>query len=160
MQSVVTEGVVSNLPLMLGAPGEDMLVDAVNETAYQLSKIDNPDLTKKEFSAPMYRYESKHPILDYLGVYGVPIERSAQGFELLGEALNNDELSKDQKRLAAFAATMQFAQMAAIVPADAVNATMSEVRRQLYAKEPKNQPNSNKPFIPKPTIQKPYIRKQ
>src|SRR5690606_16178173 len=124
-KQVAKDMLFSNMPVILGSPGEDATVDFINWSYYSFLKLENPDLTEKEYEkdhAPLARYKNYDDNWwDYLGPYGAPIAKVAEAFEFYNQT-GNEELSDEQRTLAFMVLVAQVAQLGGRFPADMMNA--------------------------------------
>lgn len=124
----------SNLPAILGEPGENMTVDAINYAYFNFLQQQDPDLTEKEYEkehAPITRYKNYQAnSWDYFGPYGGSLGKIADVFELADQGASNENLTENQKNLAFTAALIQAGQLRGLVPADISNAVRAEFNKQ------------------------------
>jgi len=133
---VAKDMLFSNLPVILGTPGEDGLVDMINYSYFNFLKQGEPDLTEKEYEkdhAPLVRYKNYDKgWWDYLGPYGASTAKMADIFQLLDKS-NDPNLSKDQQNLAIISAMTLAGQLQGYIPADIANAVKGEFNKQKAA---------------------------
>lgn len=136
---------LSALPVILGSPGEDGAVDLINEGLYALHKMENPDLTKREYEreiAPISRFKNYDSnFWDYAGPYGVFFAKAHQAYKL-GEKSGNEELTEDQRNIALMAMLATVLQTFNLIPADLANPIVGQSRK-LIKKPSKEQPVIN-----------------
>lgn len=156
-KQVAKDMLFSNLPVILGSPGEDMTVDFINEAYFNFLKLENPDLTEREYEkdhAPITRYKGyDDKWWDYLGPYGAPMAKLAEAFKFY-EQIDNEDLSHEQKTLAFMAMMSQLGQLGGVLPSDLANAVRGEFNKQKRGSNAAI-PKSTKSFNPSQLPQRP-----
>lgn len=138
-QRTWTGMIFDNLPLILTAPGEEMLTDAINYVGYELYKADTgEDISYKQYGKdvglPLAKFTKPTDneldiVLDYLGPIAAPFQNAISIGETLGEGYNED-LTPEQRRLAFLVFTMQMANFSGLWPSDVTSGSLRELREQ------------------------------
>lgn len=132
----------SNLPILLGSPGEDGLVDLINYAYFSFLKQNEPEMTQKEYEknhAPLSRYKNyDQGWWDYLGPFGAAIAKISDAVETTKDATSG-ELTKSQQKLVLTVALAQYLQVAGLLPADVTNAARGELNKQKAASRNRKQ---------------------
>lgn len=158
-KTIAKDMIFSNLPVILTSPGEDFMVDFLNNRYYDFLKAEDPSLTQKEYEkdhAPLIRYKNfDKDWYDYLGPAGAIFAKMADGIGTIKDVNDEDKkLSDEQRRLGGISALFIVGNMLGLAPSDIVNATKSEFNKQKrMTKETKSVKTFQRPQ--RPTLQRP-----